>query len=159
MNVLRYENVGISVEVVPNNMRSPEFNNTGKETWEFSIYWSLYLLENYGLLCKTFTENGINNFHNELVWEIENPHSINAFPWKTLRKRLGCYSSIMKLSDKICCRLNGDMHWAFLEINLPLLLEDIASSNPKNYVLLTWWKKFIILRSYPQRKPVHSWLS
>lgn len=76
----------------------------------------------------TFTRDGINNFHNEHVWAIENPHAVRETHFQR-RFSVNVWAGIVNnevIGPHIFDgNLNSEMYRAFLENELPLLLEDI----------------------------------
>ncbi|XP_026830318.1 uncharacterized protein LOC113563195, partial [Ooceraea biroi] len=76
----------------------------------------------------TFTPNGVFNSRNFLQWQEENPHAIRqgAFQYRwTINVWAGVIGDRVIGPYFLPPRLNGQVYAAFLENQLPLLLEDV----------------------------------
>lgn len=86
-----------------------------------------------------FTRNGINNYHNEHVWSLQNPHAIRP---GTFQQRFsvnvwgGIFNNTLLPLRVINERLNADMYRNFLETNLFGFIDDV----PLNIVQNMWYQ-------------------
>lgn len=75
-----------------------------------------------------FTRDGINNFHNQHIWETENPHPIVEGGHQqrfSCNVWAGIFGDMLLGPVFLPSRLNGASHTEFLTNTLPELLEDV----------------------------------
>lgn len=76
----------------------------------------------------TFTRNGIHNFRNTHVWDIENPHAVRRTNFQerfSLNVWAGIVNGMLIGPFILPDRMNGLDYLHFLQNNLPELLEDV----------------------------------
>src|SRR6195952_3782061 len=75
-----------------------------------------------------FSKNAIMNFHNNHTWADENPHEIVEWHFQnqfSLNVWLGIIDDHLIEPYFLPQRLNGEIYRQFIEVDLPLLLEDV----------------------------------
>lgn len=97
-------------------LNQPRFNNE-------NFAWNTLFTDE-----SEFTRNGINNFHNRHLWDIENPHGIIEARHQrrfSLNVWGGIIGNVLLGPVFLPPRLNGATYHRFLAYELPQLLEDI----------------------------------
>lgn len=76
----------------------------------------------------SFTRNGINNFRNTHVWSLENPHAVRRTNFQqrfSVNVWAGIVNGVLVGPHILPDRLRGENYLAFLQNDLPGLLEDV----------------------------------
>lgn len=96
--------------------------------------WFLNQPENFGSRVlftdeSEFTRDGINNFHNQHLWALENPHGVHESNNQrrfSLNVWAGIFGNVLLGPVFLPPRLNGRLYRDFLMNTLPELLEEIS---------------------------------